>query len=208
MKKIAVILLGILLVSLAVGCLPLSYYVTLTEIDRGAVKYAVDCGVADANEFKGLPNLAKAVKLESAVDDGHAKRQQEIQHMAERDTLEYSIHSGKAATNVKVGKEREEILFGPKGIIPIALSGLGFASVAGYIGLMRKRPGDVTKEEFEEVTGDLLGKDTQIFELVKSIQKYRETLSEEDWEDMKAIITHYQSKQTQQAVSNLKEIVA
>ena len=70
----------------------LSHYITPADIDKASVGYVTQTGAADANEFKGYPNLVKAQKLEKAVDAGHNIKQLHLQQQIQQDNLVYSIH--------------------------------------------------------------------------------------------------------------------
>lgn len=197
--------------TIGVGCLPLSYYLTPGECDEGAIKYVVDGGIAEPNDFRGwfgIPNLATTIKLDKAVDETNAITQQILTHEMEKDNLQHSIHSKAQKANVKVAKQREALLFGPKGIIPITLSILGASTLSGYAMLMRRKPGDVAKEEYEKLVSKYVGKEGEMLELVRGIEKFKKILPVSHKKKMKSIFNDAQNKQTTQVtVAKLRTLL-
>ena len=197
--KITVLVVSVLLMALGLGCLPLSYYLTPAESDPDAIFYVTNGSLTkDASDYEGYPSLAKAMRLQRDVNTTHSRIQQELNHEVEFDNLEHSIHSKTTATNTKTGLEREALLFGPKGIIPLALSILGAGTLSGYIGLMRRKPGDVAKEVYFDTLDEIEEQDTELFELVKGIERFKGTLSPSDKKHMKEVFNDAQNKQTTQ----------
>ena len=197
--KIIVLVVSVLLMALGLGCLPLSYYLTPAESDSDAIRYVANASLTkDVNDYDGYPSLAKAMRLQRDVNTTHSRIQQGLNHEVEADNLEHSIHSKTTAANTKTGLEREALLFGPKGIIPLALSILGAGTLSGYIGLMRRKPGDVAKEVYFDALGEIEEQDTELFELVKGIEKFKGTLTAGDQYKMREIFNDAQNKQTTQ----------
>lgn len=182
------IILSFLIAVSGVGCVVLSEWIAPTELDRASVQYTVERGVAEPNEFSGYQNLAKAKKLQQYVDNAYALRMKEIEQEADSEQLEHSIYARVTHVNVQSGMERAEILFGEKGLFSLGLSIAGFGAFTGLLGLMRKRPGDVTAAEMEQavttVTGqtteDLNNKDRQFVQLVKGVQEFMKTYGNDD----------------------------
>ena len=69
--KTTIILLSLFLMICGVGCIALSPYLVPTEIDQGAVNYAIEADVAEPNDYIGYPNLIKAERLDKDVDAAH-----------------------------------------------------------------------------------------------------------------------------------------
>jgi len=182
MKSIIVVL-SLLLIIAGLGCAALSSYVTPAPIDQSAVKYAVNAGVADTNDYIGYPNLVKADSLKKDVDAAHSTIQLDLGQQMQKDDLDYSIHKDVVSSNLVLAQQREEMLFGETGLLSLGLSMAGFGTLTGLIGLMRKRPGDVTQPELEQALADATGKTTeelstkqrQFTQVVMGIQKLMDT---------------------------------
>jgi hypothetical protein len=215
MKNTLLILASLVMLA-GIGCAALSELVTPATIDPRAVAYAESAGVADANDFDGWPNLEKALRLQGAIDAAHEVKSLALAQMAEKNELDYGILKGVVSKNLKAARDREEQLFGETGLLSTGLTALGAGAFAGLLGLMRKRPGDITPQEMEsvvaEVKGEVADKDRQIIETVKGIQrfidKYRDsdsTLIAADLvSDLKDILGGTQSAETKQAVAVVK----
>lgn len=163
-------------IGIGVGCAALSEYVTPASIDQKAVEYVVKAGVADANDFKGYANLEKAIRLELMVENAYEVVTLALEQMREKNQLDYSILRGVVINNTKVAREREELLFGETGLLAVGLGALGAGGLGSILGLMRKRPGDITPQELEaalaDVKGEVTAKDRQVIEIVKGVQKF------------------------------------
>jgi len=157
MKKILLFLSVILLMS-GLGCAALSHYITPAEIDRDAVSYAHLAGTARLEDYGGWPNMVKAERLKDDVDAGHSIIQLDLRQQIESDNLEYSIHADTVSTNLINAQQREEALFGPEGLLSMGLSLAGMGGFTGILGLMRKRPGDITPGEVQQVVADATGR--------------------------------------------------
>ena len=222
MKRLLVVI-SLMLIMFGVGCAALSHYATYSEIDQKAVKYVVDAGVADANEYTGWwkQNMVWAKKLKVDVDSAYNVIQQSLKHMIEKNDLSYSIHKKVVASNYVASQQREEIWFGEKGIASMGLSLLGCGGFAGVLGLMRKRPGDITPPEMEnalalatnKASEDLSIKDRQFVQLVKGVQvfmdEYKGTTDDKEaamLKSLKAFLNAKQDEGTQVAVAVAKKI--
>lgn len=168
--------LCVMAIGLGLGCAALSEYVTPANIDQKAVEYVVKAGVADANDFKGYANLEKAIRLEMMVENAYEVVSLALEQMREKNQLDYSMLRGVVINNTKAAREREELLFGETGILAVGLSVLGAGGLGSVLGLMRKRPGDITPQEMEsalaDIKGEVTAKDRQIIEIVKGVQKF------------------------------------
>lgn len=215
--KSIVVVFSLLLILVGVGCVAISSRVTPTNVDAKAVAYVVKSGLADANDFKAwYPNLEMAEKLKKAVDDTYDINIQELQQKIERENLRYSIHKDVVANDNMVGREREELLFGEKGLASLGLSMMGFGTLTGCVGLMRKRPGDVTPQEVDQVVAQATGKtadelskkEKQFVEVVKGVQKFINTYREDKPDvvsAMKEMMDKAQDTSTQVAVAKIKK---
>jgi len=218
-KKLRVItvMLSLLLIVVGVGCVALSRKATPANVDEKAVAYVIESGLADANDFEAwYPNLEMAGKLKKAVDSAHEIKQQELLQKIEQDNLRYSIHKDVVANDYKAGQAREELLFGEKGLLSLGLSMLGFGTLTGFVGLMRKRPGDVTSQELgqavEQATGKTNGalseKEKQLVEVVKGVQKFMDTYKNDHpvaIAALKELSDKAQDTNTQVAVATIKK---
>ena len=175
-KNWAIILVASILLAGGIGCAALSTLITPANIDKKAVTYAASAGVIDANDFRGYPNLDKAVRLKAAVDAAFKVKELSLTQMMEKNTLDYAQLSDVAETNMKIAQAKEEQIFGEKGLLSMGLSLAGFGTLTGVVGLMRKRPGDLTPAEVEkavqQVTYDKTTRERQMGELVKGAQAF------------------------------------
>jgi hypothetical protein len=131
------------------------------------------------------------------------------------DGLEYSIHKSVVANNVEVGMQREEMLFGEKGLLSLGLSMAGFGTLTGFLGLMRKRPGDITSAEYEQALAQAQGKTVeelsvkqrQFVQLVQGINAYITALPKDDPNRLviKTALSMTQDTDTQIAVQTVKK---
>lgn len=211
MKNMLLVLASLVLL-MGIGCAALSEYITPAEVDPKAVAYAEKAGVADANDFAGYANLEKAIRLEAAVDAAHEVTSLALAQMAEKNELDYGILKGVVANNLRSARDREEQLFGETGLLSTGLTALGFGMLTGVLGLMRKRPGDVTQQEMEsvvaEVKGEVTDKDRQIIELVKGVQKILDVYPKktELGDQLRSMLASAQSLDTKQAVASIKAV--
>ncbi|MCK9569056.1 hypothetical protein M0R72_08950 [Candidatus Pacearchaeota archaeon] len=176
MKHYAVLVVAAIMVIAGLGCAALSQLVTPAVVDRAAVHYVNEAGVADANDFRGFANLDKALRLQMKVDSAYEIRSLAIRQMAEKNELDYRQLKGVAAANAEVAQLREEQLFGEKGLLSMGLGLLGVGAFTGTLGLMRRRPGDFTQADVEtalaELKGEVTDKDRQFLEVVRGVQAY------------------------------------
>lgn len=216
-----IVLIGLLCVIVGAGCVALSRRVTPADVDAKAKAYVIESGLADVNDFEAwYPNVEQAGRLKLAVDAAHEVNQLELQQEMEQDNLQYGIHKQVVTNNYKTGQAREELLFGEKGLLSLGLSMAGFGTLTGFIGLARKRPGDVTPQELglavEQATGksngDLTEKEKQLVEVVKGVQKfmdtYRDTTDNKEAvmvNNLKELCSKAQDTNTQVAVATIKK---
>lgn len=206
MKIVAYVLLGLMAIS-GIGCVALSEYITPAELNKQAISYVDKAGVVDANEFNGYANLHKAEKLARAIVAAYEVNTLALQQLQEKNNLDYNLLHDIAAKNLEIAKQKEEMLFSETGLLSMGLGLAGFGGLTGMIGLMRKRSGDITPQEMEQVVSDVKGevtaKDRQIIELVKGVQAFIKSGNGEA-EALKAKLAAAQSADTKETVAKIK----
>jgi hypothetical protein len=203
----------LILVAGGLGCAALSNLVTPAVIDPQAVRYVDQAGVGDANEYGGYGNLDKAIRLQKGVDSAHGTIQLDLQQQAERDNLTYSALRDVVSANLSAAVQREEQLFGPQGLLSLGLSMAGFGTLTGLVGLMRKRPGDVTSAELQQAvttatgatTEALSDKQRQFVQLVQGIGEFMGDLETPTIKILKTTLDRTQDTDTQVAVAAVKK---
>ncbi len=217
------VVLSLGLIILGLGCTALSHYVTYAEIDQDAVEYAIKAGVADVNDYDEFwTNIVTVERLKKDVDGGHKIIQLNLKQLIQKDDLEYSIHKDVVANDLASGLQREKLLFGETGLLSLGLSMAGFGGLTGLLGLMRKRPGDITAPEMEQAlasatgktSADLSAKEKQFVQLVKSLQVFRDQYKIKKTstvtipymlEDLRIALNSKQDTDTQAAVAVVKK---
>jgi len=193
-----------------IGCASLSHYVTPASIDQRAIDYAAKAKIVEPNAFSGYANLDKAIKLENAVGDAHTKNQLELMQLIDKDRLDYTQLNNITSSNRQVAQVREEQLFGPEGLLTMGLSMAGFGTLTGLIGLMRKRPQDITPDELTQLIAgkdaELTDKEKQFVELVKGIQNFI-NVSPTNSEILKTELAKVQSSDTKTEVAKVKATI-
>lgn len=204
------VLLSVLAIAGSLGCVALSHIVTPADIDLRAVEYAATAGMIDANDFGGYGNLYKAMLLETAVGNAHEWNQVQMLQQIDIDNLEYAQIAKVTANNRRISAQREEQLFGEKGLLTLGLSMGGFGAIGGLVGMMRKRPGDVSPQELKQAIGGteakLTDKELQFAELVKGIQNFidLDKTFPETRSGLKTELAKTQSAETKKAVAAVK----
>lgn len=216
--KYIIIVLSLSLMVGGIGCMALSELITPADINNQAVEYAVNSGVANEEDYQGYPNLYKANRLVGAVDAAHDTIQLDLQQQAEKDDLDYSINRDVSTSNYKTAVKREEQLFGERGLLSLGASLLGVGGLGGILGLMRRKPGDISPEEMQTTLADATGKTTeelstkqrQMIQLVKGIQEFMNTYKSINpvvVDAMKDTFDKTQDSETQAAVAVIKKTV-
>lgn len=211
MRKV-IVLLSIMMIIAGVGCAALSEWATPADKDKAAIKYVTDSGVAEPQEYEGYFNLYKSRKLTKDVDTTYVLNKQELEQALAREDTQHNIHHGNAYANQRVSEQREEAIFGKEGLLTLSLSMLGMGGLGGFVGLMRKRPGDVTPAEMEQAITQATGKtsaalsvkEKQFVQLVKGIQDYIKIAPQASVDDLKAKLSKHQDADTQVAVAAAK----
>ena len=208
--KTMTVILSLALIIAGLGCASLSSLVTPATIDTRAVDYAVDSGYAEPNTYAGYPNLDKAIRLTDAMTGSHQLNPLQLEQMMQTDRMEYAQINSVVTANKQTAIEREELLFGTEGLLTMGLSMAGFGTLTGVVGLMRKRPKDVTPEEVESVLADmsidLEDKDRQIVELVRGVQAFLNSPQSSDAINsaLKTLLATAQSADTKGKVAEVK----
>jgi hypothetical protein len=219
MKRTIIILLTVILTVAGLGCAALSTLVTPSRLDKGAVNYAVDAGVAEPNEYAGYQNLYKAQRLQADVEEAHEYNLFELETAVNRENLDYAVHRDTTKHEVTLSKQREEILFGQNGLLTLGLTMAGFGGLTGYVGLMRKRPQDFTPDELNTIVEDTTGrtiaelqeKNKQLFQVVKGVGEFIKTYEAQDGhgvvKELKGIMDKVQDTKTKTAIAAIKKEV-
>jgi len=188
MKYVLYILCGLMVIA-GIGCAALSQMVTPADLDQNAINYVIDSGVADTTDFDGYHNLAMALQLDDFLNQAYQVKSLLLKQQLETNELEYSLASKSMAANINTAKQREEMLFSEQGLLSMGLGLAGFGGLTGILGLMRKRPGDWTKDEVDNVLADAnietTKKESQFIELVKGIQAFIDTFDDNEVTDQK-----------------------
>jgi hypothetical protein len=210
MLKNVLLVVASLAMLAGIGCAALSEYITPATVDPKAVAYVEKAGVADANDFAGWPNMEKAIRLDAAVGAAYEVTSLALTQMVEKNELDYGILKAAVANNLKTARDREEKLFGETGLLSTGLTALGFGTLTGFVGLMRKRPGDISSQEMEsvvaEVKGEVTDKDRQLIEVVKGVQKILDAYPKTNTfgAELRAALSSSESADTKQAIAVAK----
>jgi hypothetical protein len=182
MKRIVAITLLLVMAAVGLTACVLSKYVTPADrVDPKAVTFAAEAGVTDANSYRGYANLAKVLRLNEALKAADKVYRLRFEQWIDQYDLDYGLFTEAQSRKTKIGLERERALFGERGLISLALPLVGLTGASGILGLMRKRPGDVTPSEMNaalaDVGIDLDKKDRQMLELVRGVSVFMKKYS-------------------------------
>lgn len=208
MKKIfAYIVLAAVLIG--GGCIgTLSEELTPGRCDPDVVVFNEEAGTGNSEDYKGLffPSLASLKQLQADFKAAVAVTNQELKHLVEQKQLQMDILNGIVDDDVKIAVAREDFMFNPTtGALAIGLSLAGIGA-GGILGLMRKRPQDVTPVEMEralgEVKGEVNDRDRKIINLVASMRNviHSQAANGNDGLDITAILKSSQTPETRAAV--------
>lgn len=207
--KSVYVMTALIVLGIGIGCASLSDYITPARIDSKAVEFAEQAGVVEPNAFSGYANLEKALRLQIAVDNAYEVKSLAIEQLAEKNQLDYNVLKGVVAGNLKLAKQRAAQLFGETGLLSMGLTALGFGGLTGLLGLMRKRPGDITPIEMEsavqDIKGEVTSKDRQMIEIIAGVQKFlnKHTVGDTAGDELRSALSA-QSFDTRQAVALAK----
>lgn len=201
-------LFGVVCMLSAVGCVSLSALITPAEKDVAAIEFVEEAGVAGPNEFEGYFNLAKAEKLKNMVPMAYEVNMLGIQQAADEQNLKLSHLTASTVAKFEQSQQLEEKLFSKTGLLALGVSALGGGSLLGLIGLMRKRPGDITPEELKVAIkgkdAKLTEKENQFIEIVKGVQDMLNDPAFSGAEMLKNKLALRQSAETKKAVAIIK----
>lgn len=201
------------LVVLAIGCASLSELVTPATIDKKAVEYADKAGVIDANDYDGYANLYKAKQLAQAVVAANQVNSLALEQLQEKNSLDYSLLNDVVVKNLEIANAREEQLFGETGLLSMGLGLAGFGGFTGLLGLLRKRPGDHSPQDFENavttIKGEVSTKEKQFIQVVQGVKKFMDSKTRDGKidtviEELKGFLREAQDEDTKKAVAVAK----
>lgn len=216
MKKKLFIVVTLLMIIAAVGCYSVEEYITPGSLNSKAVALVVEMGVADVNEFAGYANLAKARKLQTYVQSAYDLDMLAIEQLREKRQLTWNQVRGIVNRDVTTSEAKGEALFGEKGIITSVLALAGFGGLTGAVGLMRKRPGDITKTNFDTAMAQagvqLNDKERQMVEIVAGVQEFFDKYKKAPegskelvlYDDLRTFLSKATSSDTKQAIAVAK----
>ena len=209
--KITIITCSLVLLFTGLGCAAFSQFVTPADIDKKAVTWVVEAGVAEANDYAGYGNMLKAGKLVDDVTTAHTVILFDLEQRIEKNDLERDIHLGTSTHNYKKAQTIEEKAFGPQGYLSMGLGLIGMGGFTGLLGLMRKRPGDLTQQDMESAVsqykGEVTEKDKQFIEVVNGVKKFidkNENKIPEVIDELKSFFKESQDGSTKVAVAAAK----
>lgn len=212
--KTIVVIVCLVVIGAGLGCAAFSDAVTPATLDQRAKEYVVEGGAAGAGDFEGYPNLAKAKILAGRVDAAHLSIQLDLHQQLQTDTLMYGTIKDAVTSNVTMAQQREETLFGEKGLLSMGLGLAGFGTLTGFLGLMRKRPGDVTSAELNQAvtqatsqsSAEVQAKTKAFTEVVQSVAAIMDELEGAPitLDKIKVAMNGIQDTDTQKAVSAVK----
>lgn len=206
MKKIlAYIVLATVVVGS--GCMAtLSEELTWGRVEKKVVAYNEEAGTGTAADYKGLfyPSLASVRRLQVDFRAAVIITKQELRHLVEQKNLQADILSGIVDGDVKIAAAREDFIFNPvTGVLAIGLGLAGMGGV-GYLGLMRKRPKDITPQDMEKalvsVKGEVDDRDRKIISLIASMRNVIDAQPAAAQVEMKKLLKAGQSPETRVAV--------
>jgi hypothetical protein len=208
MKKVIayILLAGVVIGGGCVGTLSEEF--TPGRVDKEVVAYNEEAGTGSAEDYRGFlyPSLASVKRLKADFEAAVVVTNQELKHLAEQKQLQAEILKGIVTIDFDTAVTREDFLFNPTtGVLAMGLGLLGIGA-GGYLGLMRKRPQDITPVEMEKALGDVRGevtaKDRQLINLVGSVRNVllAQDANGRDNTDVRAILKSSQTPETREAV--------
>jgi hypothetical protein len=133
----------------------------------------------------------------------------ELKQLAETNELEYSLASNTVTNNLTIARQREQALFGPDGLLTMALGLAGVGGLGTVIGkFAMRKPGEWSPEEVESELGNLnvevSNKERQLIELVHGIQSFINLEDGESQKTLKNMLAQAQSSDTREDVAKIK----
>lgn len=189
------------------GCMAtLSEELTWGRVEKKVVAYNEEAGTGTAADYKGLfyPSLASVRRLQVDFRAAVIITKQELRHLVEQKNLQADILSGIVDGDEKIAAAREDFIFNPvTGVLAIGLGLAGMGGV-GYLGLMRKRPKDITPQDMEKalvsVKGEVDDRDRKIISLIASMRNVIDAQPAAAQVEMKKLLKASQSPETRTAV--------
>jgi len=215
MTKTVLYIVCIVTTLAGVGCTILSQQITPADLEVKAIDYAVEAGVVDPNDFSGWQNLEKAIRLKLAVKNAYESKSLALKQMMEKNQLDYAMLNDIVVRNTEVARAREEMLFSETGLLSMGMGLLGVGGFSGMLGLFRKRPGDLTPDDYERAIGtvkkEVTDKDRQIIEIVSGVQKFLNLHKVDGRDDPTAAVLKAwlsdQSPDTKETVARIKATI-
>lgn len=211
MRKLVALVLLALMVAIGIGCVALSELATpAPKPSEAALKYIAKAGVSDPNSYRGYANLEKAIRLEKELESAYNVYSLGLEQATERHELDYGILAKASAAKTSKGRHTEQALFGEKGLISMGLTVAGLSGFTGFLGLTRKRPGDITPIELEKATAqagiELQDKDRQMLEIVKGVSVFMKKYDEKTapGAELRSTLEAKTNTDTKQAIAALK----
>lgn len=206
-KRIIAYLVLVLVVVGGCGMATLSEELTWGRVDSDVVAYNEEAGTGQASDYRGLlyPSLASVKRLQIDFKAAVVVTKQELRHLVEQKNLQADILGRQVDGDVKIAVAREDFLFNPTtGVLAIGLGLMGMGG-AGYLGLMRKRPKDITPTDMEaalaSVKGEIDDRDRKIINLVASFKNVIDSQpAASDRAEMTKVLKAGQSPETRTAV--------
>ena len=147
MRRIAMLMALVLIVGGCLTATSVSEWLTPGTVDKAAVAKAAEAGVIDANSYRGYANLAKERRLKHALEAAYEVTTLSMDQMKDRNELDFGILMESVNRNIARTEQREALIFGKTGLISAILPAIGLGGFGGILGLVRKRPGAITKGE-------------------------------------------------------------
>ena len=190
------------------GCIgTLSEELTPGRVDPDVVAYNEEAGTGAAEDYKGIlfPSLASVKRLRTDFEAAVVVTNQELKHLVEQKQLQAEILKGVVTNDFEIAVAREDFIFNPTtGALAIGLSLAGIG-VGGYLGLMRKRPKDITPVDMEKalagVKGEVDDRDRKIINLVASMKNVIDLQPDDKRrQEVKSVLKSGQLPETRAAV--------
>jgi len=178
MKKVLAIA-ALVIAMISAGCIgTLSEMMAPGRTDQDAINYVKDAGLGDGENYKnplGYSSLADVKRLEIDLKAAIALTDQELKQLAETKHLKDQILTNTVTTDLELATANHDFLFNAKtGLVSLGILGLGTFG-AGYLGLTRKRSGDITQEDAEAEKADAVS--TAVKEAEAALQETISALS-------------------------------
>ncbi len=205
------IVLSIVALVIAGGCVSMSKLVTPAALDSRAIDYTFAAGIAEPNDYQSFfwPNLADAEKLQDDVNAAHQVKQLAFQQEIDTDNMLYAQLIESVTAKTSAAKKREAAIFGVEGLLPLALTSLGFGGLAGVVAWMRKRPQDYTESDVAAIKESLVSSgvitEKALTETVKAIEKYK-AIAPMEWQKLLPLLSQQQSTGSRVEIAKIRAV--